>query len=42
MPKSLLLEILESRSAATLLRSTPKPELVSSQMPAFPFLAVVE
>jgi magnesium chelatase subunit I len=41
MPKSLLLEILESRSAATLLRSTSKPELVSSQMPAFPFLAIV-
>ncbi len=41
MKKSLLLEILESRSAATLLRSTPKPELVSSQMPAFPFLAIV-
>jgi magnesium chelatase subunit I len=41
MPQSLLLEILESRSATTLLRSTPKPESVSSQMPSFPFLAIV-
>jgi len=41
MAKSLLVEILERRSAATLLRSTAKPEVVSSQVPAFPFLAMV-
>ena len=41
MAKSLLVEILERRSAATLLRSTAKPEVVSSQVPVFPFLAMV-
>jgi magnesium chelatase subunit I len=41
MPRSLLLETLRERSAATLLRSTAKPEVVSSQVPAFPFLAIV-
>ncbi len=41
MARSVLLEILQKRSGATLLRSTAKPELVSSQTPAFPFLAIV-
>lgn len=41
MTKSLLLEILEKRTAATLLRSTPKPDMVSDQVPVFPFLAIV-
>ena len=41
MPRSLLLETLRERSAATLLRSTAKPEVVSSQIPPFPFLAIV-
>ncbi len=39
--KSLLLEILEQRSAAAILKSTRPPEQVSSEVPAFPFLAIV-
>lgn len=41
MAKSLLLQILESRSAATLLRSTSKPDLITTHVPPFPFLAIV-
>ena len=41
MPRSMLLEILQRHSAATILRTTPKPELLTSEVPAFPFLAIV-
>lgn len=41
MTKSLLLEILEQRTAAALLRETTPPEVVSGQVVAFPFLAIV-
>lgn len=41
MPKSMLLEILQQRSAAAILKATPKPEMVSGEVPRFPFLAIV-
>jgi magnesium chelatase subunit I len=41
MPRSMLLEILQQRSASAILRSTPKPQVVSEQVAHFPFLAVV-
>lgn len=41
MAKSMLLEILDKHSAATILRTTPKPELLSGEVPVFPFLAIV-
>ncbi len=41
MPKSLLLEILKQHSAATILKSTAKPERVSGEVLHFPFLAIV-
>jgi magnesium chelatase subunit I len=41
MPRSMLLEILEKHSAATILRTTPKPDLLTGEVPAFPFLAIV-
>jgi magnesium chelatase subunit I len=41
MTSSMLLEILHKRSAATLLKSTVKPDLVSGEIPVFPFLAIV-
>ena len=39
--KSMLLEILKQRSAATLLKSTVAPEMISQEVPVFPFLALV-
>jgi magnesium chelatase subunit I len=41
MSKSMLLQILQQSSAATILRTTPKPEFVSSEVPVFPFLSIV-
>jgi magnesium chelatase subunit I len=41
MPKSMLIELLEERSGAALLRSTAKPEMISQEVPVFPFLAMV-
>lgn len=41
MSRSILLEILKQRSARTLLDSTQAPEVVSADLPAFPFLAMV-
>jgi len=41
MPKSLLLEILQQRTAATLLKATAPPEVLSGQVASFPFLALV-
>jgi magnesium chelatase subunit I len=41
MPKSMLLELLQERSAAAILRATTKPEMVSSEVAHFPFLAIV-
>lgn len=41
MTQSLLMEILQQRTAATLLRQTNPPEVVSGQVLAFPFLALV-
>jgi magnesium chelatase subunit I len=41
MQRSMLLQILEQRSATTILRSTAKPDLVSVESPVFPFLAIV-
>jgi magnesium chelatase subunit I len=41
MPKSMLLEILQQRSAAAILTATPKPEMVSAEVAHFPFLAIV-
>ena len=41
MAKSMLLQILRKQSAATILRTTPKPEFVSSEIPIFPFLSIV-
>lgn len=41
MPKSMLLQILQKHSAATILRTTPKPEFVSGEIPVFPFLSIV-
>jgi magnesium chelatase subunit I len=41
MPKSMLIELLEERSGAALLRTTSKPEMISQQVPVFPFLGIV-
>jgi magnesium chelatase subunit I len=41
MSKSVLLDILQKHSAATILQTTVKPELVSGEIPVFPFLAIV-
>jgi magnesium chelatase subunit I len=41
MSKSMLLQILQKHSAATVLRTTPKPEFVSGEIPIFPFLSIV-
>ncbi len=41
MSKSMLLQILQKHSAATILRTTPKPEFVSGEIPVFPFLSIV-
>ncbi len=41
MPRSILLEILKKHSASTILRATPKPDLVSAELAVFPFLAIV-
>ena len=41
MPQSLLLEILQQRTAATLLKGTAPPDVLSGQVAAFPFLALV-
>lgn len=41
MPKSMLLELLQSLSATGVLKSTSKPEMLSGQVPIFPFLAIV-
>jgi magnesium chelatase subunit I len=41
MPKSMLLEILQKRSAATILRTTKQPEVLSHEIPVFPYLALV-
>jgi magnesium chelatase subunit I len=41
MPKSMLLQILQKHSAATILRTTPKPAFVSGEIPVFPFLSIV-
>ncbi len=41
MARSILLEILKQRSARTLLSTTQAPEVVSADVPAFPFLAIV-
>jgi magnesium chelatase subunit I len=41
MPRSVLLEILKQHSAASILQTTKPPEPLSSQVRAFPFLAVV-
>jgi magnesium chelatase subunit I len=41
MPRSMLLEILKQHSAANLLETTEPPEPLSSQVRAFPFLAIV-
>jgi magnesium chelatase subunit I len=38
----MLSEILEKRSTAAILRTTPKPELLTRDVPAFPFLAIVD
>jgi magnesium chelatase subunit I len=41
MTRSLLWEILQQQTAAALLKSTTPPEMVSGQVPVFPFLALV-
>jgi len=41
MARSLLLEILQLQTAATLLKETAPPEVVSRQVLTFPFLAIV-
>jgi magnesium chelatase subunit I len=41
MPKSMLLEILQRHSAATILKTTAQPDVVSGDVPIFPYLAVV-
>jgi magnesium chelatase subunit I len=41
MAQSLLLEILQQRTAATLLKATAPPQVLSRQVMAFPFLALV-
>ena len=41
MAKSMLLQILQRQSAAAILQTTPAPELLSGEVPVFPFLAIV-
>jgi magnesium chelatase subunit I len=41
MAQSLLLEILRKHSAASILQTTAKPELLSGEVPTFPYLAIV-
>jgi magnesium chelatase subunit I len=41
MPKSMLLEILQQRTAPSILKTTARPEPVSGEVPHFPFLALV-
>lgn len=41
MSKSMLLEILQKCSAATILKTTTQPDVLSGDMPIFPYLAVV-
>lgn len=41
MAKSMLLDILQKHSAATILHTTPKPELLTGLVPVFPFLTIV-
>jgi magnesium chelatase subunit I len=41
MSRSMLLTILERHSAAAILKATPKPDLLSREIPVFPFLAIV-
>jgi magnesium chelatase subunit I len=41
MARSILLEILKQHSARTVLETTQAPDLVSADLPAFPFLAIV-
>jgi magnesium chelatase subunit I len=41
MPESMLLDILQQRSARTILSSTPKPEPLGGEVPVFPFLSIV-
>lgn len=39
--KSMLLDILERHSAASILKETAQPEVVSGEVPIFPYLAIV-
>jgi len=41
MPQSLLLQILQQRTASTLLKASATPDVLSGQVMAFPFLAIV-
>jgi magnesium chelatase subunit I len=41
MARSMLLDMLQKRSAAAILRTTAKPEMVGGEVPHFPFLAIV-
>lgn len=41
MPESMLLEILQQRSARTILETTSKPESLGGEIPIFPFLSIV-
>jgi magnesium chelatase subunit I len=41
MARSILLDILKQHSARTLLDTTQAPDLVSAELPVFPFLAIV-
>lgn len=41
MAKSMLLDILQKHSAATILHTTSKPELLTGLVPVFPFLTIV-
>jgi magnesium chelatase subunit I len=41
MARSILLEILKQHSARTVLDTTQAPDMVSADLPAFPFLAIV-
>ncbi len=41
MARSALLEILERHSARAILKSTPRPEIISGEVAQFPFLAIV-
>jgi magnesium chelatase subunit I len=41
LAKSMLLQILQKHSAASILRTSPSPELMSGEVPVYPFLAIV-